>query len=144
MTPREAADRLYDRAMSEHERAMSAGGDLQQAEFFVDMGLQAYAAIPPEDVDHDVHFHIGMLQFLIGDSASAQRSVDAILVLDNDHILGLLLAGRLAGFAGDSEAAAGFRERVRKIVADAGGIPDRPEYQAHARMIERALEESGS
>jgi len=143
MTPRQAADRLYDRAMSEHERAMNEGGDLQQAGFFIDMGLQAYAAIPTADVDHDVNFHIGMLQFLMGDSVAARGSVEAILDVDGNHILGLILAGRVAGYAGDSEAAATFREQVRTVVDEAGGIPDRAEYQAHRPMIERALEGGG-
>lgn len=141
MTPRQAADRLYDRAMSEHEQAMNTGGDLERAEFFVEMGLQAYAAIPPNEVDPDVYFHIGMLHFMTGDSASARSSVDAILDADRDHLLGLLLAGRIAGFVGDVEGAAGFRARVRQLVEDAGGIPDRVEYQAHRQLIERALEQ---
>ena len=136
MTPREAADRLFERAMREHE-----AGDFERASFFIDMGIQAYAAVPPDEINADAHFHIGLLRLLMGDSASARARAEAILAEEAEHLLGLLLASRAADFAGDVVMAEELRERVRESVKSSGGIPDRPEYVSHRVLIERALEE---
>ncbi|MCG8470121.1 MAG: zinc ribbon domain-containing protein [Gemmatimonadetes bacterium] len=136
MTPRQAADRLYERTMAEHE-----AGDMERSAFFIDMGLQAYAAVPPEEVDADLHFHIGMLRFFAGDSTAARQRAERILEDDPDHLLGLLLSARVADFIGDAETAARSRARFRDVVEREGGVPDRPEYQAHARLIEGALDD---
>lgn len=137
MTPRQAADRLFERAMSEHE-----GGSYERASFFLDMGLQAYAAVPPSDIDADASFHMGLMQLLQGDSIAARGSATAILDDEAEHLLGLILLARIADFTGDREAAAGSRDRVRAIVEAAGGIPDRLEYQSHRALIERELDEA--
>lgn len=139
MTPRQAADRLYERAMSEHE-----GGDFERAAFFLDMGLQAYAAVPPDEMDADARFHVGLMQLLMGDSVSARLTGDEILEAEPDNLLGLVLSARVADFAGDEAAAAGYRSRLRSAVGEAGTIPDRPEYQSHRPVIQRELELEGS
>jgi len=136
MTPREAADRLYERAMSEHEV-----GNIERAAFFLDMGLRAYAAVPPSDIDADAHFHIGMMQLLRGDSTMARSSASAILDEVPDHLLGLILLARIADFSRDAKTATDLRARLRAAVDAAGGIPDRPEYQSHRPLIERELKE---
>ena len=76
-------------------------------------------------------------------AASSTSIVLAILAEEDEHLLGLLLASRAADFAGDTVAAKEFRERVRDLVQSAGGIPERPEYESHRVLIERALEEEG-
>lgn len=138
MTPRQAADRLFERAMREHE-----GGDMERTAFFLDMGLKAYAAVPPSDLDADARFHMGLMQLLMADSVAARRSAEEILGADPDHLLGLILSARIADFTGDSARAAADRARVREIVDAAGGIPDRPEYNSHRPLIERELEDDG-
>ncbi len=139
MTPRQAADRLFERAMREHE-----GGNFESTAFFIDMGLRAYGAVPEGDADADMRFHVGLLRLLGGDSAGARASAEALLEETPDHLLGLLLASRAAALAGDEEAAEGIRARMRAAVADSGGIPDREEYEAHRALIESALAEPGS
>ena len=134
MTPREAADRLFERVMREHE-----GGNFERAAFFIGMALQAYDAVPPSDVDADLHFHVGLLGLISGDSVTARESAETILAAEPDHLLGLLLGARTAEFAGDAEAAETFRARMRDAVAEAGGIPSRPEYDAHRTLIESSL-----
>jgi hypothetical protein len=138
MTPRQAADRLFERAMREHE-----SGDFERAAFFLDMGLQAYVAVPPSEMDVDARFHVGLMQLFQGDSTSARLTGATILGEESDHLLGLLLSARVADFAGHSEDARGFRARLRAAVEAAGGIPSRPEYDSHRPMLERALEEAG-
>ncbi|WP_419163520.1 zinc ribbon domain-containing protein [Candidatus Palauibacter sp.] len=135
MTPREQGDRLFERVMREHE-----GGNFERAAFFIDMALQAYDAVPASGVDADLHFHVGLLRLLTADSTGAREGAEAILSEDPDHLLGLLLASRAAEFAGGAEAAEEFRGRMRAAVDEAGGIPDRAEYDAHRTLIESALE----
>lgn len=131
MPPREAADRLFDRAMREHER-----GDFERARFFAQMGLQAYGQVPPGEVDADARFHIGLLELLQGGRDAARATARTMLEEDPDHLLGLILAARAADMEGDSATARSYRERLRSAIAS-GGIPDRPEYEAHRALIER-------
>ncbi|MDH3733854.1 MAG: hypothetical protein OEU54_09990 [Gemmatimonadota bacterium] len=135
MTPRQAADRLFERAMREHE-----GGDYERASFFLDMGLQAYAAVPSDDLDADARFHMGLMQLLMGDSTAARLSAADIGDAEPDNLLGLILSARVADFAGDETAASDYRRRLREEVEEEGGIPDRPDYESHRALIERELE----
>jgi len=135
MSPRDAADRLYERAMSELE-----GGDFERSAFFLDMGLQAYATVPPEDIDADARFHMGLMQLHLGDSAAALQSSEDILAEEPEHLLGLILSARIADLSGDSATAAGYRTRLRSAIESTGGIPERQEYQSHRPLIERELE----
>lgn len=135
MGPRAAADRLFERAMREHE-TNPAG-----AARFVQMGLRAYAGVPAEEMDADGRFHLGLLQLLSGDPAAARATGERILSGDPDHLLGLILLARVDDFEGDGVAAAGRREALRRIIEEAGGIPGRQEYQAHRALIERELGE---
>ncbi|MYA32097.1 MAG: zinc ribbon domain-containing protein [Gemmatimonadales bacterium] len=138
MGPRGVADRLFERVMREHE-----GGDFERAAFFIDMALQAYDAVPPEEIDADARFHVGLLRLLTGASGLAREQADEILSAHPEHLLGLLLAARAADFEGDADAAEAYRARVRAGVEAAGGIPDLPEYQAHRTLIERVLQADG-
>lgn len=138
MGPRGVADRLFERVMREHE-----GGDFERAAFFIDMALQAYEAVPPEETDADSRFHVGLLRLLMGESGLAREMADEILAEAPDHLLGLLLAARAADFEGDAGAAEAFRDRIRTLVEEAGGIPDFPEYQAHRTLIEGVLQADG-
>ncbi|WP_419933816.1 zinc ribbon domain-containing protein [Candidatus Palauibacter sp.] len=138
MTPREAADRLFERVMREHESE-----NFERAAFFIGMALQAYDAVPPGDVDVDLRFHVGLLSLISADSVAAREGAEAILAEEPGHLLGLLLASRAAEFAGDAAAAEGFRARMREEVAAAGGIPQRVEYDAHRTLIEGTLAEAG-
>ena len=135
MGPRGVADRLFERVMREHE-----GGDFERAAFFIDMALQAYEVVPPEETDADSRFHVGLLRLLMGESGLAREMADEILAGEPEHLLGLLLAARAADFEEDADAAEAFRTRIRTAVEEAGGIPDLPEYRAHRTLIEGVLQ----
>jgi hypothetical protein len=133
MSAREAADRLFDRAMREDE-----AGNEGQAGQFANMALQAYGSVPPDQIDLDALFHVGLLHLLMGDSDTATSIAEGILADDENHLLALLLARRAAVAVGDVAAADGYSERLRTAV-EAGLIDEagRPEYQAHRGLIER-------
>ena len=132
MSPREAADRLFDRAMREAEAE-----DDEQAAMFANMALRAYAQVPPEGFDLDALFHVGLLHLLIGDADTARTIADGILANDESHLLALVLARRASAAAADTVAAAGFAARLRDAV-EAGELETgRTGYEAHRGLIER-------
>lgn len=133
MSPREAADRLFDRSMREQE-----AGNEGQASQFANMALQAYGQVPSDQIDLDALFHVGLLHLSIGDSNTATSIAAGILADDESHLLALLLARRAAAAVGDQAAAEGYAERLRAAV-EAGLLDEagRPEYQAHRALIER-------
>ncbi len=132
MSPREAADRLFDRSMREQE-----AGNEEQAGMFANMALQAYGQVPQDQMDLDALFHVGLLHLAIGDAGTARLIADGLLADDDRHLLALLLARRAALAADDEAAAADYAARLRAAV-DAGELDraERPEYQAHRSLIE--------
>lgn len=129
MGPREAADRLFDRAMREE-----AAGEAERARFFARMGRQAYDRVPEAELDPDARFHRGLLALIEGDAAAARSEAEELLSGDRDHLLGLLLAARAAGGAEEREE---YRRRFLEA-REAADLSARPEYEAHRALIDSA------
>lgn len=132
MSPREAADRLFNRAMS----LRSAGDSAGRAPFFARMGVRAYRRVPPAEVGPDLRFHVGLLQLVQGETEAAAAEADSILAGEPAHLLGLYLATRAAEAAGDDAAAARWRDSLRSAVSRAD-LDARPEYRAHEALLEQ-------
>ena len=130
MTPREAADRLYDRIA----RASEAG-DSGQVSFFGPMALQAYDRVQPTDAD--VRLHVGMIQLALNNTAAATAQADSIQRQAGTHLFGPLLKARAAEAAGNTAAA---RAAWRTFTAnyDAERRKNLPEYDQHATMLNDA------
>jgi len=130
MSPREAADRLFDRVM----RTIAAG-DTVGGLSFQPMAVQAYQGIEPLDLDG--LFHQATLEMLV-DPAAALATAERILVLEPDHILGLGAAAEAALGSGDEERAA---ELYAQIVDVYGAESNRPlvEYQGHPASMTQYL-----
>ena len=131
MTPREAADRLYDRIA----RASEAG-DSGQVSFFGPMALQAYARVTPRDPD--ARLHIGLIELALGNTAGATAQADSIGREAGDHLFGPMLRARAAEAAGNSAAA---RQAYRQLVAsyDRERAKNLPEYDQHNAMLTETL-----
>lgn len=127
MSPRRAADRLFDRTMR-----LRAAGDTSRARFFARMGRRAYRRVPASEMDADARFHAGLLALSLGDTAGARSRADSILDDDPDHLLGLILAFRSARAGGERGT---YRERFLEASASAD-LSSRAEYRAHRRLIE--------
>lgn len=134
MSGREAADRLFDRAMR-----TEASGDSSGAEFFAGMGRQAYAGLPPTEVDLDARFHVALLALIQGDRAAAAAQADTILASEPSHLLGLLLRVRVAEEAGDVESRAEATRRFLQVLP-AEREAGREEYRQHAALIDTEAE----
>ena len=94
MTPRDAADRLFNRVMTAAE-----SGDSQQVQFFGPMTVQAYANVQP--LDADGHMHVGSIQLLLGNAAAARAEADTIARTSRTHLFASLLRARAAEQSGD-------------------------------------------
>ena len=129
MTPREAADRLYNRIMTANE-----AGDTAQVNFFAPMALQAYANLGG-DLDADARLHVGLVQLAIGATVAAAAEGDTILQKAPNHLFGWLLKARAAEAQGDAARAKRAYESFMKNY-DAEMAKKRPEYQEHAQMLQ--------
>ena len=124
MTPREAADRLYDRIM----RAASAG-DSAEALAFLPMALDAYDLVVP--LDADGHYHVSLLHALGGDYGMAREAADRALADAPNHLLLLGAAARAASELGDDDGANAYFARFLEAweSEQARGLE---EYSMHA------------
>jgi tetratricopeptide (TPR) repeat protein len=127
-TPREQADRLFNRIMTEQ-----ANGDTAQAKFFLPMGLQAYDMAG--ELDNDALYHLALLHDLGGDYKSAQATAERILSTSPKHLLGLSAAGNAARDRGDTAAAKKYYQRFLDAYDTESTRTDLPEYRDHGRAF---------
>lgn len=130
MTPREAADRLFDRVMT-----YVSANDSAQAQAFMPMALSAYERAQP--LDHDGLFHLSLLNRVAGNLEEAAANAEQVLVTDPNHVLALMAAAEAAVEMGRTDEAAGYYRHILDVVDDeiARALP---EYQAHQTLLESA------
>jgi tetratricopeptide (TPR) repeat protein len=126
-TPREQADRLFNRIMQERE-----AGNTERATFFMPMAITAYEQAAP--LDHDGLYHLSILQTAAGDYAGARANAERILADAPDHLLGLAAAAEAAGAAGDMQDARVFWQRFLDAFETEKDKPLQ-EYLDHARIL---------
>jgi tetratricopeptide (TPR) repeat protein len=102
-TPREQADRLFNRIMAERE-----SGDTAQARFLLPMGIQAYQQAG--ELEPDGLYHLALLQESAGQGREAIATAERILATNPDHLLALGAAAEAAEELGDRAAATRYYE----------------------------------
>jgi mono/diheme cytochrome c family protein len=136
MSPREAADRLFNRVMTASEQ-----GRREEAERFAPMAIQAYRNLA--QLDRDGHYHLGLMYHVAGDRAGVARQIAALRQGAPDHLLAFVLEHDDATAAGDGVAAAlAFTGLI--AAHDAEIALGRPEYTAHRNVIEALRTAAGS
>ena len=131
LSPRERADRLYDRVMR-----LSSEGKTDSVQFFAPMALSVYQTLGP--LDADLRYDFGRVAEVAGAVEIARAQADSILTSDSTHLLGLVLGVRVAQLRGDSVAARAFARRL--LAAEpAESAKKLPEYQRHQGDILEAL-----
>lgn len=128
MTPREAADRLFNRVMAADEQ-----GRPEEVMQFGPMTLEAYKLV--DLLDADARYHIGLISLLLGDLDNAREQIRNLQSEASDHLLGLTLSFKVAEQMRDDKAAAAARARFAAAY-DAEIRSGRPEYEAHSVTIE--------
>lgn len=127
MTPRERADRLFNRVM----QGLS-GGDTTRIGFFTDMAIQAYGMVPERNAD--LHYHLGELHRVKGDLAAARAQADTILAADPQHLFGLFGAAQTEVMRGNTaEGRALFQRFLDAYTAQVAR--NLPEYQEHVQGL---------
>ena len=135
MTPREQADRLFDRLMQEH-----TAGNTDQVTFFSPMALQAYEMIGA--LDADARYHVGLIHSLArGGGEAALAQADSLDREIPGHLFTFMLRAGVFQVTGEAEAVQrnyeGFLENHDRELA-AG----RPEYDIHSPAVAAFLGEA--
>lgn len=133
-SPREQADRLFNRVMTEKEN-----GDTAQAKFFVPMAVQAYEMAG--NLDPDGNYHLSLLHNLGGDHKAALASAERVLSTTPNHLLALSAAAQAARAAGDNAAARTYYQRLIGAY-ESESKATRPEYQDHGKMLPELRQEA--
>lgn len=136
MTPRERADRLFNRVMEN-----VSAGDSTQARFFLPMALAAYAEVP--DLNADGHYHMAVLHLAGGDPAAARASADSILAEAPTHLFGLFTAAQAEQGLGNDEAARVLFRRFQESF-EAESALARTEYTEHQAVMPLMQEEAAA
>ena len=132
MSPRERADRLYDRVMR-----LSEEGKQDSVNLFAQMGISAYQMLPEQDAD--TRYDMGRIAEVAGALPMARAQADSILASDPNHLLGIILAISTARAAGDSAGVHTFEAKL--LAAQSSELArNLPEYQRHEREIAAAVD----
>ncbi len=134
MSPRERANRLYDRIMR-----LASEGQKDSATFFAQMGISAYLMLPQQDADS--RYDMGRIAEVAGALPVAQAQADTILARHPNHLLGLILAISTADDAGDKATARRMQQKL--LAAQSAELArNSPEYQQHQNEIVAAIEQA--
>jgi len=127
-TPREQADRLFNRIMTE-----KSNGNTDQAVFFTPMALQAYEMAEPLDIDG--LYHVSLIQAVASDFTGAEATARRILDAMPTHLLGLAALAEAALGAGDTATA---KDAYNTFLDnyDTERVKTLQEYQDHAPILE--------
>ena len=129
MTPREAADRLFNRVMMADEQ-----GNAAEVERFTPMAVSAYEML--ESLDSDALFHVGLIHAAAGEIEEARNYAERLKAVAPNHLLAALLDHRLAEADNNATAAAAAASRFHDHYDEEISI-GRPEYEHHRTSIAR-------
>ena len=127
MTPREAADRLFNRVMT-----ATSTGDSAQAQRFLPMAIMAYQRVDSLNVDG--RYHLAALHLVGHDWPAARAEADSILAVNPTHLFGLFSAGEAEAGRGNTAAAKDFYGRFIRAY-DAELAKRLPEYEEHSQGL---------
>ena len=134
LSPRERADRLFDRMMR-----LSSEGKTDSVQFFAPMAMSVYQSLGP--MDADLRYDFGRVAEVAGAAEVARAQADTILASDSTHLLGLVLAVRASQLRQDTVATGRYQRRL--LAAEpAESAKQLPEYQRHQSDILEALAEA--
>lgn len=130
MSPRDAADRLFNRVMTASE-----SGDSQQVQFFGPMTIQAYGNAQP--LDADARLHIGMVHLILQNPAGAKAEADTIARESRTHLFAAILKARAAEAENNTAAT---RQAYTQMVDnwDAERAKNLAEYGQHEAVLTQA------
>lgn len=132
MSPEERANRLFNRVMT-----LWSEGKSDSAMFFAPMALSSIEALAPLDA-HE-RYDLGLVALVAGDFGKAAAQSDTILAQRPTHLLGLILAARVADARRDSTAANALRKRLVDAEKSERAAA-LPEYRDHEADLNTAID----
>lgn len=134
MSPREQADRLFDRVMRAEE-----GGNASEVSFFGPMALQAYAMLGK--LDADARYHVGLLGAATSNQAGALAQADSLDQESPRHLFPPLIRWEVANRRNDTAA---MRRAYRQFLDnyDKEIASGKSEYAAHRTRLDGFREEA--
>jgi len=136
MTPREQADRLFNRVMAAHEQ-----GNVEEVNRFQPMAIQAYQVL--DSLDNDGRYHLGLIYTIIGDVVRARAQLDSLRQLDPDHLLATLLDHTLSESSGDQAAMASAKRKFMEDYEQEIGT-GKQEYTDHRQALDTFRQDVGT
>ena len=127
MTPREAADEIFNQAMTAYET-----GDSAAAARFIPMALTAYRGLASLDLDARYHMALLSLAADLPDEAIAQA--DTMLAEVPEHLLTRSAAARAYERLGDTTRTAELYRRYLDAYTPEAAA-SRPEYMDHRSLL---------
>jgi len=131
LSPEERADRLFNRVM-----LLSSQGKSDSVLFFAPMALESYRLLSPMNADQ--RYDMGRIAEVAGAYPLAAAQADTILQQNPTHLLGLILAGRIAALEKDAGKQAAFTKRLLAAVPSETA-KKLPEYDRHRADITEAV-----
>jgi hypothetical protein len=128
MTPREAADRLFNRVMQN-----VSSGDSATARQFLPMAVAAYDRARP--LDSDGRYHLAVLHLVGGNLDAARAQSDTILSSNPKHLFGLFTGAQAAQGRGDAAASVSLFRRFLAAFEAEKARKDVIEYADHAQAL---------
>jgi hypothetical protein len=118
---------------------LATQGKSDSVQFFAPMALIAYQMLAPLNADQ--RYDMGRIGEVAGAIPVAQAQADSILRENPKHLLGLILAARLATIAGDSTRLHSYERRL--LAAEKSETATkREEYLRHQDDITNALQQA--
>ena len=134
LSPQERADRLFNRVM-----LLAGEGKTDSVLFFAPMAINAYQMLSPMNADQ--RYDMGRIAEVAGALPLAQAQADSILSESPTHLLGLVLAARIAALNKDETNRKALNARIVSAY-QAESAKRLPEYERHAADISSALDEA--
>jgi hypothetical protein len=134
LSPEERADRLFNRVM-----LLSSQGKADSVLFFAPMAISAYQMLSPMSADQ--RYDLGRIAEVAGALPLAKAQADTILRDNPTHLLGLILAARVASLSGDNKSQRDYETKILDVET-AEKTKKLPEYDRHENDITAAVTEA--
>ncbi|MEO6593050.1 MAG: hypothetical protein ABIO52_12060 [Gemmatimonadaceae bacterium] len=134
LSPQERADRLFNRVM-----ILNSQGKSDSVLFFAPMALESYRLLSPMNADQ--RYDMGRIAEVAGAIPLAGAQADTILQQNPTHLLGLILAARVAALEKHPAKEAAFAKRLLAALKSETA-KKLPEYDRHQDDITAAVAES--
>ncbi len=131
LSPQERADRLFNRVMT-----LGSEGKTDSVLFFAPMAIEAYRMLSP--LNSDQRYDLGRIAEVAGALPLAKAQADTILRDSPTHLLGLILAARIADLDKRTAEQTSFESRLLAAY-ESENARKLPEYERHAEDIKNAL-----